>query len=289
MSHALYHYCPEDAFWKIIKGRCIRLSSVLRSNDSSEGLLLGSLLSELIQSDSQNCKKEEFIREWMTRIREIRAGRAFCLTPERNLLSQWCRYADDGRGFSIGFSRTFLGSLPKTKLECVEYDYDKHIESAKNLYETLKNTACTTQHNGQVIYAAGLDQWNPQHKESKDALGRGNADDFIQKSLRSHIQQALWNAGVYWIKHNGFREEREVRLLDNGVLLEDDKPRDIEMEWAKNPVLEVMIGPRNPVFERIIRKQLEMCGLADVRVCKSDIPYRKRTKRCLWRKWVTHE
>jgi hypothetical protein len=288
MLHTLYHYCPEDAFWAIIKGRCIRLSSVLRSTDSSEGLLLKNLLSELLQSDFQNCKKEEFIREWMTQIREIRTGRAFCLTTERDLLSQWCRYADDGRGFSISFSHQYLNYLPHTELKHVEYEHDEHVKSARGLYEKLKEPARPIAYDGQIIHAAGLDRWDPQHKESKDALGRGNADDLIQERLRRNIEQALWNAGIFWIKHNGFREEREVRLLDNGVFPKKDTFRDIEMELDQNPILEVMIGPRSSKCEDSIRQELGTYGFRDVQFSKSDIPYRERTSMTIVR-GTTHE
>lgn len=276
MGCVLYHYCSADTFWKIIKGRCIRLSSVLDSNDSSEGLLLKNLLSSLIQNDSLNCTKEQIISKWMTRICEIRGGRAFCLTTERDLLSQWCRYADDGQGISIGFSREYLGSLPETKLECVEYNHDKHVESARCLYEKLKEPAPPIDHNGQLFHAAGLGQWNPQHKESKDATGRRNADDFIQESLRSHIQQALWDAGLFLIKHNGFREEREVRLLDATDPPVHDSFQNIEMEADRSPILEVMLGPRNLEREDRVREKLAMYGFGDVQVSKSDIPYRGR-------------
>lgn len=54
-----------------------------------------------------------------------------CFSREGDLLSQWRAYADDGAGFSVGFTSSWLnrkhGNCPMKLLEA-EYDEDRQIE-----------------------------------------------------------------------------------------------------------------------------------------------------------------
>ena len=134
---------------------------------------------------------------------------ACCFSKEADLLSQWCRYADDGSGFAVGFSVEWVKQqrrkyLPKHAMELLEVEYDE--ERQRELA-----TNCIRRYLGQVV---GLDIF--------DSLGRQAI--------------GMWWIGHLWgalaaCKHPGFQEEKEVRL----ILAEITNP-DFETEATRKTV-----------------------------------------------------
>jgi len=268
----LYHYCSAETFQKIIRGQSIRLSSLLLSNDSSEGSLLSKFLSELISDKAINGS----IRDLMEIIRKYKGGRGFCLTPENDLLSQWCRYADDGQGLSIGFSYEYLESLENTKLKQVEYDHNEQKRIVGELFSVLKNEVNMIEHDGQTYRALGLDNWNPNHQEHEDPYGRKSKKDYVQLVLKTNIHSALMKSDIFRLKHNGFREESEWRLLDTTI--QEDHFLPVSIDPAQTPIVEVTIGPTSPLSVDKVISCLKKNGFDCVHVWKSNIPYRRKRR-----------
>lgn len=130
----LYHYCSLSAFTSITSSKEIRLTDLLKSNDYLEGkwlyeaidFALNSLkaqwrqhpvldkLEDLQLEESRNllfsvfCK---YIEQTQTNQTANDAFYGFCLSEEKDLLSQWRGYADDGQGVAIGFSKEFFQSI----------------------------------------------------------------------------------------------------------------------------------------------------------------------------------
>lgn len=122
-KHTAYHYCSLDSFMKIISSKKIRLTDIIKSNDSMEIKYCQSKMSELIFRIERRLEfhqvKNKHIYEFFknfngdTYASELFQNMqiswfAFCFSKHENLLSQWRGYADDGRGIAIGFNEYFL-------------------------------------------------------------------------------------------------------------------------------------------------------------------------------------
>ena len=118
----LYHYCSLSTFYNIIKNQSIWISDLRKSNDFLEIVWLRQLFERKmneefnkfilkVPADSLDC----FIqmrRNISERFRiEFSKTWALCLSEEKDLLSQWRGYADNGSGISIGFKKDFFNNL----------------------------------------------------------------------------------------------------------------------------------------------------------------------------------
>ncbi len=109
MPSTLYHYTSPDGLLAILKSSRLRLSDVAYLNDFSEGTYTSNLIHTIatgiaaeFNAKGPVSKVFEFLREG----RYVWADNqpfAFCLTENRDQLSQWRGYADKGAGYSIGF------------------------------------------------------------------------------------------------------------------------------------------------------------------------------------------
>lgn len=162
----LYHYCSNESFFKIIASKSIRLSALNCSNDSAEGRWYWDLLAQEFQSRGLD------IHTKLPGLYERLFGRGptlgFCLSEVADRLSQWRGYADDGRGFCIGFSGPALGSFRKRFVK-VEYSREKQNAMIKEIASRQidggrKLTDGIDEYSGNLLYAMK----NPGFEEERE-------------------------------------------------------------------------------------------------------------------------
>lgn len=127
MENIVYHYCSATVFKKIIENKALRLSDVTESNDSKEIIYNNAFIKQYVQSKingfSRKFKLNRFKKEELLQIvfnhfsfyMEDFYYRPYacCFSYNGDLLSQWRGYADDGRGFAIGFDLNMLRKIGK--------------------------------------------------------------------------------------------------------------------------------------------------------------------------------
>ncbi|MCE5267944.1 MAG: DUF2971 domain-containing protein [Planctomycetaceae bacterium] len=184
----VYHYCGVDAFRGILASKQLWLSDVHFMNDATEQTHFTAMATKVLR-DWPSGPTKVFIQLLLNNFEWMRLNPyACCFCKDGDLLSQWCRYADDGSGFAIGFSSVWLREqrmkyAPKHPLALLEVEYDDERQ--------LKLvTDCVDEYLKEV---PGLDR-----------NGRQNV------SMRAILR--LW-----WLsaacKNHSFHEEREVRLI----------------------------------------------------------------------------
>ena len=106
----IYHYCSESGFRGILASKKLWMSDVHFMNDVTEQSHLIDIAKRVLY-DRLRDTREPFI-ELLTKNFEWMALTPFacCFCEDGDLLSQWCRYADDGKGYAIGFSSSWLES-----------------------------------------------------------------------------------------------------------------------------------------------------------------------------------
>ena len=165
MEELVYHYCSGSTFQNIIQKKTLRFSDITKSNDSAEMRWITTHLEHVFReyfkmanerdAFKEACKKidfekyyHKFLEEYFTK---ALCGKekffwfyASCLSHEGDLLSQWRGYADDGRGFSIGFDQAAFTKLSTSGFKLlsihsgdVQYDEEKHIAVVREILKRL--------------------------------------------------------------------------------------------------------------------------------------------------------
>src|SRR5262249_40637048 len=118
----IYHYCPAQAFIDIITSKTVWLSAFYALNDATErswGYSISERVIEELKKDADP-KFIETIRALISRAYFHSLLMIGSFSLDGDIISQWRAYADDGRGFVIGFSPKLL-QAPAKKLR-VLYD-----------------------------------------------------------------------------------------------------------------------------------------------------------------------
>lgn len=298
----LYHYCSTAAFHSIISSRSIRLSALALSNDSMEGKMLIDAFTRLAKNDELEREKPDFILKILELHHQTNEGFGFCLSSERDLLSQWRGYADDGRGVAIGFSKAWLEQLteePKRsrrellELKKVEYDLSEPYQEVQRLYDDYKRAMSEGVHLEVKRYS-----WISPRTSDQEV--KRHASITAQLDLDTMM---ITSAFQFALKASAFHEEKEWRLLRSVDIRQDESnmgiaskvkyaPKgdrmvayvdyqlddmDVDLIGALNfggstmklkPIIEVILGPKHRTPKHMVEQFLRSKGF-NVHVAKS--------------------
>lgn len=144
----LYHYCSNQSFLNIVSTSKLRLFNITKSNDPKEGIYLVPFLEQALEeqrriynesiADSDCFISEKSIEQTVERYFEknnpARLYCAVCFSEAQDKLSQWVKYADNARGFALGFSMEKLAALKQSPyFRFGKVIYDKTIISKEVL------------------------------------------------------------------------------------------------------------------------------------------------------------
>ncbi len=282
----LYHYCPCEAFRSIVKTGRLWLTDMFSTNDREEHRWLrriaAEVIAEAVKESTDDAGGEE--DPTLTLLRQIpldsdETGDIYlaCFSPEDSL-GQWRAYADDGRGFAIGFSRVYIEATQKRldiDLELLDVEYDRTAQR-------------------QVVRDA-IEAARRQWRDAYRILGQTEIQA-CNRGSRNTFNAKIWQYAPK-CKHHAFRDEREVRLVyyPNGLpvyeghILESgyrvgrggiaryyELPIGTTNEGPiRQPIKRIMLGPKNTSSLRHVRSVLRDCGfdIPEEGFSRSDIPY----------------
>lgn len=285
----LYHYCSVSNFFSIITHNSIWLSSLSLSNDYMEGKLVKETFDRLLQQSEITNKKKETILQFVLVAEKIFDGLGFCLSQEPDLLSQWRGYADDGQGFSIGFSKSYLQELSGGKssdaffhLKKVIYDPEKQKAALEKPLEKIK--AIIESENFSDVRGFWV---NNEEKTKKLILNNWQSFNKIGSIIYPI---------VYTLKNLAFKEESEWRLIahlikDYSTFKENRPLIDTRFRVARNRLIpyrevslvkisekkritDVYIGPKNNTPDQEVERFLYLNGHSGVTIHRSSASYR---------------
>ncbi len=288
----LYHYTSGESLKKILETKTLLATHYGFTNDATE---LHASHESVVESttsvrDSQRANAP-WLRTIFDRVLEKMESEGFhddvpnfvaCFSEDADNLGQWRAYADDGRGYAIGFDTN--------RWECNESNEPEFgtilVQCAYDSAELGRET-CAQQE--AVIRRGGELRQHLSSESDRSAL------DF-------EIEMALFLAGAMStlrLKHSGFRDEKEWRL----VALPNEAPRGgtgaqligevggvfvprVKLNLSRNraslPLRRLMIGPtlarsNDHWVEHGLRELLRLTG-NDVNrpgfIKRSKVPYR---------------
>ena len=215
----LYHYCSAHAFKSIMDSKTIWLSDVGKSNDPTESKAL------LLKGKETHVESQKEIDELIDVINGFIVW-AFCLSENGDLLSQWRGYANDGKGFSIGFDENKINdSLFEPACACgmelakMKYSGEEkvHVGNSEEKLKTLIKS---------FYYK---DSGFSEEKEQRLTI-QCLIRDFFSSKMKDRLE---YDNGV----KNG---TLNIAFNENMV-----SHIEVPLENLGNPVSEIIIGPKN--------------------------------------------
>lgn len=280
----VYHYCSAESFQAILESGKLRFSDINMMNDSTELRWAYSIFEEaatrLINRTGISEQVPTMTVEFFDAVDQVLSqGQLIahpfisCMSLDGNSLDQWRNYADDGRGYAIGFRAKALMQLPISLLQ-VTYDSEEQVREMMAALLAL-------------------------HSRKPELPLGGEA--FEDAALISIFMTAL--------KHPSFQSEREVRCLRaislekvgsnfrfvdlgghgrNGVPVLGERVRyatrsgsltafvDIPytLPAEECPIVEVALGPKNGTDLGNVFLFLGSLGHGEINVRPSNLPYR---------------
>ena len=269
IPETIYHYCSETSFQGILKSKQLWLSDVHCMNDSTEQKwLIGKAERRLNELNHGDLWRD--IQPIIINLHPMDHNpHAFCFSPSPDSLSQWRAYADDGNGYSIGFSSSWLKNQKKTHgryvaLWKVEYDEKEQMEGINHYidkYLASLNRGADRAEAGMTlvlaIYALSAICKNPHFHEEQE------------------IRLLVLEPRDCTILHDGCRQGISARFYRK-----NDKYDEIScfsLDFPENAITSIYLGPKNNAKNdgSKLRNFLTENGydVNKLEIHNSDIPY----------------
>lgn len=312
----LYHYCANETCFSILKGHNIRMSNISKSNDSLElQLFFPDLHREIIkqyeekpfpfQYEGLNDKEamRELVqsseRKWAKYLQDGKFNNfVVCFSEEKDCLSQWRGYADDGKGCCIGFSKDLLleycnKSNGVLRMERVEYVSQEEISEKITCYAA-----------NILGILAKVRDWTLQHLDhtymyvsigfTLDRLLENAFTDSLCLKTKPFYEEKEWRIFITydtylnhsWIPNIVDGEDgsatffSSMEFIQNHVdfrIISDDLVPFCPIEFkdfSEDPIVEIWLGPKNHTREKDLWLFLIKNGYYRNSIKKSIITYR---------------
>jgi hypothetical protein len=292
----LYHYTSAEALLAILQSGSLWATDIRYLNDTAEYRFARDLLLKELQGRTvrlKNKRVRSLIEQHLKSLRISNAAYAYVTSFSAcgNLLSQWRAYAPRD-GVSIGFHAGALQKINGYALWKCHY-----FNSTPSLTEAEKNDLrlITDEVYGSIQWASRLMQ-----QEARKSSHTGAS---LLEAQRDHA--AVISASLTWaalkIKHAGFSEESEWRLIDNNseinmIHAAGEDPQGLlnfrrgafgitpyllavlPVTWKKDPlgIAEIIVGPSSNAAATVtsIKDLLRIKLRSAAPVVSCNIPYR---------------
>lgn len=278
MKKIVYHYCSLETFMNIAQNKTIWLSHSRNTNDKTECLYALQNIVSVLKKYNSTEKNDELINEIIRETESITDfPYIFCCSKDKDLLSQWSKYGDNGKGIAIGFD---INCIPHINM-LGEGNFTNNLiidevnYNMKGFDEIIIKSAQTL----------------PLLKE------KGLSDKIIKESIIDFYKMLS-----IFIKNKGFKEEKEVRFVlkanythilralnkksqtkehkEQPKILFRAKNNNIisyfELKFDEKAITEIIIGPKcNVDFNQLtlfLSEYLPQVGRKN-KIFKSNIPY----------------
>jgi len=289
VASTLFHYTDAAGLKGILEKDCLWLTDRIHLNDPSE-IAYG--MKFALDWCAENVKTTDrlirlFFGAFGTGLPAVLERHGFYVSSfslAGDVLSQWCRYADDGKGYCLEFSPGYLNSGWKTTQGLVTFSMSYNEVDIKLRQERCLSDA--------VAYVRKEEVFNTVAQAILSS-GPDAQKEFVVGMQERITSELLWNAVQF--KHPAYQDEREARVLVTGELdalqsskMHRTRPRGSELvsyiELPFSPsVLDagvlrrIRVGPAASAESvKSARALLRSVGLPSVEVIKSEIPYRAR-------------
>jgi Protein of unknown function (DUF2971) len=260
----LFHYCGIQALKAILETRTFWMGQLSSMNDYMEHSWLRKIALEQLAVLQEQHRwsvldppekriPSDFYSALELQLRTVPHVDPYCMcfSTDGDVLSQWRAYAEDGKGFAVGFDSTSLVFPNDTTLREVCYDEKMHQQIVSLLIERFQSKLPPS----------------PSHEDLKTLAWQFHSE-LLEPSMAC--------------KNPQFQEEREWRVIHHPILVDDPatgktmhigpastsgfRIRDSQLihylvvpfnaDFNEKTILRLVLGPKNPA--RTSRETLDM-------------------------------
>lgn len=264
-----YHYCSAESFMAITKNKTLRLCDLRHMNDMTELIYGRSLFDELLCNSRMYDKHREIIYQIMDFFSDKTILLSMSFSADSDKLSQWRGYADDAKGFSVGFEAIDFQKLPVHLLK-IEYQVEKQKELIRNAITKITNRLT----NGFDLKTA---VWIVELYELFSMMKYVS----FSEENEFRIVRAIFvdeDGKLYDI----FKKDKTYKncLHNIGFRLVDNVPTPfVDIDFTNKssyvPIRKVVVGPRNHSTKQDIDLYLLTNSIRNVNITISPCPYKK--------------
>lgn len=282
----IYHYCSIDSFLSIIQNRCLWLTDSAYTNDLKEM----HMMDEVFYSALEDLyRKKELDLGQIIKAKSLYEASRFsvflgCFSIDGDLLGQWRDYADQGKGFAIGFS--------PAKMNFDKYPIHLNVDFTNRYF--LEEVVYSNE--AQLLRVSPIVKgWLQMHGLCQDAKA------FTENAMEMVSDDIRFSTLRYCCKHDSFSSEKEIRAMWIPPLFKDEKGYMIEknrkaykkikfraagnkfipyteMPFEIESVKQIILGPKNDMKDHIdtLKLFLHSAGYDDhkLEISISNSPYR---------------
>lgn len=270
-----FHYTDIHGLLGILESSTLRMCSYRTMNDSME--LKWSIQKKLnaIQKKVSEPLQYEFLTEIENSLKSVPLhAYLICFSSEKDLLSQWRAYGDDGKGVAIGFD-----------LEATHFD---HRPPRVEPYEADMLAGYFDVLYDRESLQVGINNYIELFNKYIDILKQKPSE---KKRFADQIAVFLLQDSVAH-KNPAFKEENECRIINltyqnyNGNFIGTTSGIEFkasgkkltsyfEYKFPKNIVTEIVLGPKSEIDEKELYLFLDKNGYGDhVIITHSSASYR---------------
>jgi hypothetical protein len=277
----IYHYCSAYPFVEIVSNRSLWLSGYWTMNDELErkwGYLAFNKATQELEKEVGRAFVEQLYNpinaSFLTSVVMVSS-----FSLDGDLLNQWKRYADDGRGFAIGFAPKLMKELPIRHLRVL---YDENLQLAELLgnlrhiykYEESIGFKYNAQFQQHLFYFGGdlCTYKDPAFNEEQE-IRLVHMSGFVPAGKSGKIMPL----GAR--DQTGKRRHRPLKIhfrTGNGIVV-PYVILDYSNKGALSPIKEIILGPRNGNAVSNIDLFLNTVGVKDVIVRRSNHEWKEAT------------
>jgi hypothetical protein len=282
----IYHYCSANTLVSIIKNSTIRYSAVDLLNDGEEERWGRKVFQEAAEEKLGHGLHEN-VANPNVGASEIRAlghvwsdqkgrGRNFaaCFSEDGDSLSQWRAYADDGRGFAVGF---YTSALRKNGVRVLDVLYD-HREQINEMSVSLS-----------LYYGRAKSGQSSFSLENEAAEFAAEATAFKNPAWRDEKEvRCIYRVGSYgqkqhWqispVEVNGPNEGSKVIPIEfasrsSRIVPYFDMPFQVSSLNGERPIAEIVFGPKCLDSDETINYLLGNFGYGFINKRRAGVAYR---------------
>ena len=264
----IYHYCSTKTFMEIIEKKELWLTDISKMNDSMEEKWAISLIKNVYEDNEST--SELYPQDCFVGVSKslTECSRKFisCFSEEGDILSQWRAYADDGAGFSMGFSVEKL-NVSKDSIKLDDHPSDPmKIYLVKVLYEQDKQKEFISLCRKSAAESPGEDPYQSDNVLPNYSIALKNPYFAEEKEWRL-VFPVNTDAYDLYLKKNGRRDF---------LFRETARGLSPYFTYAFNSfaLAEVKLGPKNEAYIKDVELFLKKYGFQDVKISTSKATYR---------------
>jgi len=197
--------------------------------------------------------------------RDLKTHYAFSLSEERDLLSQWRGYSDDGTGVAIGFNINEQLSIEDDEFHFVQVDY----KSSNHVKNEIKS-----------IYSEHYLNYKEEERIRQNHFGKKiNEINFNYKN-DAFMEEKEWrfiridsNANTFPNDMNPNFKRPIFRVSGNRLISYYNYPFE-KLFLKKGPINEIVLGPKCNISDTELKLFLDVDHFRNIQVSYSNATYR---------------